>query len=61
MKGDEGMRKIKCFLSIGFPNAIETDEIEVDDDATSEQIQEEVYQAMIEYVDIYWEEATKKD
>lgn len=55
------MRKIKCFLSIGFPNAIETDEIEVDDDATSEQIQEEVYQAMIEYVDIYWEEATKKD
>ena len=61
MKGGEGMRKINCFLGIGYPSAIAEDEIEVEDDATEEEIQEEVYQTMIQMVDIYWTEDNKKD
>lgn len=51
------MKTIEMKLSIGYPTATHEDEIQVEDDATAEKIDEEVKQWAWNYIDISWEEA----
>lgn len=50
------MRRIKVRLSIGFPGAIRKGEIEVDDDATDDDIEEAASEWASNYVEYVWEE-----
>lgn len=45
------MKTIKWRLSIGFPGAIRQGEVEVEDDATKDDIEELVRDVVFEYVD----------
>jgi hypothetical protein len=51
------MREIKCNLSIGYPTAEHNDVIEVEDDATNEDIEREVEDWAHNYIEWSWEEA----
>jgi hypothetical protein len=46
--------KIRVSLGIGYPTAVQKGVIEVDDDATDEQIDEEVGLWANNYVEISW-------
>ena len=50
------MRKIKYNLSIGFTDASISDEFEVEDDATDEEIEEIAKEYVMGYIDWSWEE-----
>ncbi len=50
------MRTLKIYLTIGFPGAMHRDEIEVEDDATEEQIEEEVRDWAMNHVEWGWTE-----
>jgi len=51
------MKKLNVFLSIGFVGATKEDEIEVEDDATEEQIQEALADWSSNYIDTWYEAA----
>ena len=46
--------KIKVSLSIGYPTAIRTDVLEVEDYLTDEEIDEEVSEWANNYIDFGW-------
>ena len=48
------MRKIYASLGIGISNASQNDELEVDDDATDEEIDEAVRDWANNYIDYGW-------
>ena len=50
------MRKMKVFLSIGFPGARHEDVLEVEDDATEYDIMAEVREWASNYLDMGYEE-----
>ena len=50
------MKKIKRHMDTGFAGASYDDEIEFDDDATEDDIEEAVKDAAYGYLDLYWEE-----
>jgi hypothetical protein len=50
------MRKIAVSLSIGFPTATQKDEIEVEDDATAEEVSQAAEEWAWGYIDIGWSE-----
>jgi hypothetical protein len=50
------VRRIKVSLSIGFANATHRDVIEVEDDATEEDIDETIQQWASNYISIGWSE-----
>lgn len=54
------MRTIKCKLNTGFVGAVHIDEIEVEDDATDEDIDSQVWDALVQYLDVSWEEISQK-
>ena len=47
--------KINVGLSIGYSGADHTDELEVDDDATEEEIEQEVQSWANNYIEIWWD------
>ena len=50
------MKKYKVSVSTGYVGSERTDIIEIEDDATEEQITEECMQSVYEMIDIgYWE------
>lgn len=51
------MRKIKVMLSIGFPNAAHQEEIEVEDNATENEIWADVEAWANNYISYGWEES----
>lgn len=51
------MRTIEVNLSIGYPTANRQDTLEVDDDATEEQVEEIVREWANNYIEYYWVEA----
>jgi hypothetical protein len=50
------MREIEVSLSIGFPTATHKDKIEVEDDATNEEISQAAEEWAWGYIDIGWSE-----
>lgn len=50
------MRKIKVKLTIGIGNAFHTGTIEVEDEATDEDIQDAADQWANNYIDVSWSE-----
>ncbi len=48
------MRTIYVHLSIGYPTAVRDDEIEVEDDATDEQIDQDVQEWAGNYIETSW-------
>jgi hypothetical protein len=51
------MRVIKVKLSIGYPTATHSDTIEVEDDATEEEIDDAAQEWAQNYIDIGWSES----
>lgn len=49
-------RIIKVRLSIGYPTAVRSDELEVEDDATEADIDQIVREWADEHIDTRWEE-----
>lgn len=50
------MRKIEWKMGIGYGNAVRRGTIEVDDDATEDQIDEQVWEDAVQWVDTSWDE-----
>jgi hypothetical protein len=50
------MKRIKVRLSIGFPTAVRKDVIEVEDDATEDDIYDAAEEWAQNYIDVGWEE-----
>ena len=50
------MKKIYVHLSIGFPTACHDDELEIEDDATEEEISEMVAEWAGNYIEYSWSE-----
>lgn len=46
---------LKVVLSIGFPTAVRKDTLELEDDATPEEMEEAVQQWANEYISISWD------
>lgn len=51
------MRNIKWSLHTGYAGCTHTGEIEVEDDATEEEIDEAVREDAWNYLDLFWEES----
>ena len=50
---------VKVSLSIGYPSACRNDELEIDDDATEEQIDEIVQEWAQNYINVSWKKEGK--
>lgn len=50
------MRKIDVSLTIGFSGADRSDTLEVEDDATDEDIEEVVREWAFNFIEFYWKE-----
>ena len=50
------MRKIKVIIDTGFAGGIHEDELEVEDNATDEEIEEEVQDVVFNYISYSWKE-----
>lgn len=52
--------KIKCHLETGYVGTYYEDEIEVPDDYTDQEIEEEVSDYMMQNISIWWEHSEEK-
>jgi hypothetical protein len=59
-EGFEMARKIIVSVSTGFVGCRKEEEIEVDDDATDEQIDEEARDVMLSMIEWNWRDASEK-
>lgn len=55
------MKKVVFNCSIGFPNAVHTDEFEFEDDYTEEEIAEELWDWAQQFLDAWVEEVDEED
>jgi hypothetical protein len=54
------MKTIYLHLSIGFPTATRDDELEIEDDATEEEIEETVRDWANNYIEYSWSNEPRK-
>ena len=55
------MRKIKVIIDTGFAGGIHEDELEVEDNATDEEIEEEVQDVVFNYISYRWKESEEEN